>query len=116
MSETLSLKESQTLEISSSTGKYASDSNEKLLSENSTININNNNIGNDLKVSIKKSIKYPLTERSKRVMAAKIRTERERKTEQINKINKTITFNAQIIKVDKRIYIVMIRIWISIHF
>lgn len=51
--------------------------------------------------AIKKIIpsKYPLTEKSKRDRAAKVRMERERKSEQIKKINENITLGVEAIKV-----------------
>jgi len=50
---------------------------------------------------MKKNIqhKYPLTERSKRERAAKIRMEKERKSEDIKHINETITRGAEVIRV-----------------
>lgn len=55
----------------------------------------------DLKLSTEKTVerKYPFTEKSKREMAAKIRTQREKEFDQIKKINETITHGAEVIKV-----------------
>lgn len=83
-----------------SPGEDHFDSIESVFSNNFTIDTKNDNvIANELDVSIKNPHKYPLTERSKRRMAIKIRMERERKSEQINKINEQITHSAKVIKV-----------------
>lgn len=63
--------------------------------------LENDAIGDDLKLTTKKNIepKYPLTEWSKRKRAEKIRKERDWEFEQIKKTNDAITRGAEIIKV-----------------
>jgi len=60
--------------------------------------------------SLTKKLEYPLTKWSKREMAAKIRTERDRKFENIKMINEKIKRGAEVIKV----YIVFAEIGQSI--
>jgi len=103
-SETSSQTSQQLLiesENSLSVEQNNSNSSEHSCSENLENVFKNNNNDNYFKLSSIKSInyKYPLTEKSKRDMAAKIQMERKNKSEQIKKINEKMSSGAEIIKV-----------------
>jgi len=78
-----------------------SKSTEQSLPKNATDVVKTKNTVSDCELIAKKHIRqeYPLTKWSKRQMAAKIRTERDRKFENIKMINENITRAAEVIKV-----------------
>jgi len=85
----------------SSVKNIDSKSTEQSLSTNVTAVIKTNNTVSDCVLLAKKHIRheYPLTKWSKRQRAAKIRTERDSKFENIKRINEKITLGAEVIKV-----------------
>lgn len=104
------------LEGISSAGKIKSSSIEQsFLDKNHTVNDNKTDEsvgGFELLTRKNVQAKYPLTERSKREKAAKIRVERERKSEQIKKINENITCGAEAIKVHNGVHNYYNRSWV----
>lgn len=74
---------------------------EQSLPKNVTDDVKTNSTVSDSVLLAKKHIRheYPLTKWSKRQMAAKIRTERDSKFENIKRINEKITRGAEVIKV-----------------
>jgi len=90
-----------------------SKSTDEKLQNNITDVFKNNKMIGDCESVAKNHVwhEYPLTKWSKRERAAKIRTERDRKFENIKRFNETITRGAEIIKV----YFIAIEVCRYIH-